>query len=124
MKVLSIKEPYASLIKDRYKCYETRSFKTNYRGELYIHASLSKCNQSDKLSKLITPMYGEIICKCMLVDCIYMDEEFINKIKTENPTEYKCGEYAVGRYAWVLKDIRKIEPIQAKGHLGIWNYKD
>ena len=72
MKVLSIKEPYASLIKDGYKCYETRSFKTNYRGELYIHASLSKCNQSDKLSKLITPMYGEIICKCMLVDCIYM----------------------------------------------------
>lgn len=53
-----------------------------------------------------------------------MDEEFINKIKTENPTEYKCGEYAVGRYAWVLKDIRKIEPIQAKGYLGIWNYKD
>ena len=66
--------------------------------------------------------YGYIIAKCNLVDCIYMDEEFINKIKTENPTEYKCGEYAVGRYAWVLKDIRKIEPIQAKGHLGIWNY--
>ena len=66
--------------------------------------------------------YGYIIAKCKLVDCIYMNEEFINKIKTENPTEYKCGEYDVGRYAWVLKDMRKIEPIQAKGHLGIWNY--
>ena len=88
VKVLSIREPYASLIKDGYKCYETRSFKTNYRGELYIHASLSKSNQNDELSKLITPMYGEIICKCMLVDCIYMTEEFIENVKKNNKMEY------------------------------------
>ncbi len=29
MKVLSIKEPFATLIKDDVKIYETRSFKTN-----------------------------------------------------------------------------------------------
>ena len=137
MKVLSIKEPYASLIKDGYKCYETRSFKTNYRGELYIHASLikdgykcyetrsfktnyrgelyihaslSKCNQSDKLSKLITPMYGEIICKCMLVDCIYMTDEFIENLKKNNEVEYKCGLYEVGRYAWFLENVLVIKP--------------
>ena len=122
MKVLSIKEPYASLIKDGYKCYETRSFKTNYRGELYIHASLSKCNQSDKLSKLITPMYGEIICKCMLVDCIYMTDEFIEKVKLNNE-EYISGIYARDRYAWILKNIEILDkPIKAKGHLGIWNF--
>ena len=40
MKVLSIKEPYATLIKNGIKKIETRSYKTNYRGELYIHASL------------------------------------------------------------------------------------
>ena len=68
--------------------------------------------------------YGYIIAKCKLVDCIYMDEEFVNKIKKENPTEYMCGEYAVGRYAWILEDIKEIEPIQAKGHLGIWNYEN
>lgn len=123
MKVLSIKEPYASLIKDGYKCYETRSFKTNYRGELYIHASLSKCNQSDKLSKLITPMYGEIICKCMLVDCIYMTDEFIDNLKKNNEVEYKCGLYETGRYAWVLENVLAIKPIKAKGKLGIWNFE-
>ena len=42
MKVLSIKEPYATLICNGKKLIETRSWKTNYRGELYIHASLSK----------------------------------------------------------------------------------
>ena len=40
MKVLSIKEPFATLIKNKIKCIETRSWKTNYRGELYIHAGL------------------------------------------------------------------------------------
>ncbi len=42
MKVLSIKEPYASLIMNGDKKIETRSFKTNYRGPLYIHASGKK----------------------------------------------------------------------------------
>ena len=39
MKVLSLTEPYAALIKERKKKIETRSWKTSYRGELYIHAS-------------------------------------------------------------------------------------
>ena len=77
MKVLSIKEPYASLIMMNIKKIETRSFKTKYRGELYIHASLSKANQNSELSKLVNPMYGKIICKCNLVDCVLMTEEFI-----------------------------------------------
>ena len=41
MKVLTIKEPFASLIKDKKKFIETRSWKTKYRGELYIHDGLS-----------------------------------------------------------------------------------
>lgn len=122
VKVLSIKEPYASLIMMNIKKIETRSFKTNYRGELYIHASLSKSNQNSELSKLISPMYGEIICKCSLVDCVLMTDEFIENLKKENPMEYKCGHYEVGRYAWILEDIKIIKPIKAKGKLGIWNF--
>ena len=38
MKVLTIKQPWASLIMLGYKRFEFRSWKTNYRGELLIHA--------------------------------------------------------------------------------------
>lgn len=38
MKALTIKQPWASLIVDGYKCYEFRSWKTNYRGKILIHA--------------------------------------------------------------------------------------
>lgn len=130
MKVLSIKEPFASLIKERIKTVETRSWKTKYRGEIYIHASLKKINIKDeRIKKLLELLpnkdmqYGHIICKCNLIDCIYMDEDYVNNIK-KNKQEYLCGHYEVGRYGWVLELIEVLkEPIPAKGHLGIWNYE-
>ena len=51
MKVLSLTEPYATLIKLGKKKIETRSFKTNYRGELYIHASSTKMPKEWKNNK-------------------------------------------------------------------------
>lgn len=52
-----------------------------------------------------------------------MDDDFLNKINKDK-LEYLCGDYRLGRYAWVLEDIKPISPIPAKGHLGIWNYKE
>lgn len=131
MKVLTIKEPFATLIKNKIKYIETRSWKTNYRGELYIQSSVAKLSKDIKerkeLSKLYVDSeltYGYIICKCNLVDCIYMTEEFIKQEKKKNLTNFIAGRYEVGRYAWVLDNIEPINPIKVKGQLGIWNYKD
>ncbi|NLL02530.1 MAG: ASCH domain-containing protein [Mollicutes bacterium] len=131
MKVISLLEPWASLVKDGIKKIETRSWATKYRGELYIHASQRKLTKKDgftynnqiKLLKNPNLKYGYIIAKCTLADCIYMTEEFIEKIK-KNPKEYICGEYIVGRFAWILKDLEVLKnPIPAKGRLGIWEYR-
>lgn len=131
MKVLSLTEPYATLIKLGKKKIETRSFKTNYRGELYIHASSTKIPKEWKNNKELMSLvdgndlsFGLIICKCNLVDCVYMDEEFLDKIKKDK-LELICGDYRLGRYAWILKDIEVLDkPIFAKGKLGIWNYEE
>lgn len=48
MKVLTIKEPFATLIKNKVKYIETRSWKTKYRGELYIQAGLAKIDKKQK----------------------------------------------------------------------------
>ena len=129
MKVLTIKEPFATLIMNEIKHIETRSWKTNYRGEIYIQASLSKIKKEiyerKELVKLFEKLdmhYGNIICNACLKDCVYMDEDFINKIKLNNQ-EYVCGYYDIGRYAWILDNIEIISPIKVKGKLGIWNYK-
>ena len=128
MKVLSLTEPYATLIKNGIKTIETRSWKTSYRGKLYIHASSTKIPKEYKENKKIMSLvdlnelnYGNIICSCELVDCIEMTEEFIEEIK-KNKNEYITGIYAIGRYAWILKNIQVLDkPIKAKGHLGIWS---
>lgn len=126
MRVVSIKEPYATLINKKIKYIETRSWNTNYRGEIYIHASKGKYPIKEEISHLITAdelNNGYIICKAKLVDSIYIDNDFVQKVKNDDIDNYLCGDYTVGRYAWVLEDVELLDnPIKAKGQLGIWNY--
>ena len=129
MKVLSLTEPYATIIKEGKKAIETRSWKTNYRGKLYIHASSTKIPKKYRENKDLMNLvdinnlnYGYIVCSCELIDCVKMTDEFIEKVKLNNE-EYISGIYARDRYAWILKNIEILDkPIKAKGHLGIWNF--
>ena len=49
---------------------------------------------------------------------------YAEKVKTEDPLNYECGNYTLGRYAWILSDIQYITPIPTKGRLSIWNYNE
>ena len=118
------------MILNKYKTIETRSWKTNYRGELYIHASgkslAKEYLKNSYVLELIKNMdmnYGNIICKGRLVDCKYMDEKFLNEIKKNNQ-EYNLGLYELGRYAWIFEDVVPIRFIPAKGKLNLWNYDE
>ena len=130
MKVLSLTEPYATLIKNGVKSIETRSWKTNYRGKLYIHASATKMPKKYKENKELMSLvdinnlnYGNIICSCELVDCIKMTDEFINDVRNNRKNEYITGIYDNGRYAWILENIEQLDaPIKAKGKLNIWDF--
>ena len=131
MKVLSLTEPYATLIKKGIKNIETRSWKTNYRGKLYIHASSTKIPKKYRenaelmnLVKMEELNYGNIICSCYIVDCIEMTDDFIEKVK-KSKLEYISGVYEKGRYAWILDNIEVLDnPIPSKGQLGIWTVEN
>ena len=88
MKVLTIRQPWATLIMEGYKRFEFRSWKTNYRGELYIHASLSlsKSENVEKANKYLKSEIkpGYILCRCELVNCIPMTKDFIEYIYIES----------------------------------------
>lgn len=128
MKVLTIQEPYATLIRNGQKRIETRSWKTKYRGEVYIHAAKGKKYLNTISNRIVLDLiknidlnYGEIICKADLVDCILMDKEFLSKIKNHFQNEYILGIYEEGRYAWILENIVILkESIPSKGQLNIW----
>ena len=88
MKVLTIKEPWATLIIDGHKKYEFRSWKTNYRGKILIHAGLSL--EKEQLKKFkeynLECSKGMIIGEADLVDCILVTEEFDNELKSIDKT--------------------------------------
>lgn len=148
MKVLTLIQPWATLIALKEKRIETRSWKTNYRGPLLIHAgkkiekhicksepffSVLNSNSIDELDKLLT---GLIIAKCNLIDCVKMsDWELDSSFNAVSATlengqlivgnELNFGDYTPGRFAWILDDVEILkEPIPAKGQLGLWNYKE
>ena len=130
MRVLTLKEPFASLIGEKIKTIETRSWRTNYRGELYIHASISKVPKNDERIQYLSNQieggfhYGTIFLKCNLVDCVLITQEFAHKVEQISMLNYLAGDYTVGRYAWMLEDVEYINPIPAKGHLSIWRYNE
>lgn len=126
MKVLTIKEPWATLIIDGYKKYEFRSWKTNYRGKILIHAGMSL--EQDMLERFkdynLKCSKGAIIGEAFLVDCILVDDKLNEKLRNIDKTVYGKSNH-VETYAWKLENVKKYKnPIYIKGKLGLWNYED
>lgn len=126
MKVLTIKQPWASLIIDGYKEYEFRSWKTKVRGEVLIHASKSLEKDAMKRFKHLDLEYptGKILGKVTITDCIKVTKEFEDNLITQNELVYGASRGRDG-YAFKLDQVEKWEtPKDAKGSLGFWNYDE
>ena len=126
MKVLTIKEPWASLIINGYKKYEFRSWKTNYRGKILIHAGMTLEKENAKRFQEYNLEYynGAIVGEALITDCILVDVKFNEKLRKINPLVYAKSNH-VETYAWKLENIKKYDkPIYIKGKLGLWNYEE
>ena len=86
MKVITIKQPFASLIAEGIKEYEFRTWKTKYRGEILIHAGKSIDKKAIKKFEKYNLDYptGCIIAKVSLTDCIKIDDEARKMLKEKN----------------------------------------
>ena len=72
VKVLTVKQPWATLIVEGIKKYEFRSWKTKYRGEILIHAGLSEEKEEMEKFKSLNLDFskGKIIGIVNIVDCL------------------------------------------------------
>ena len=128
MKVLTIKQPFATLIIEGLKEYEFRTWKTKYRGEFLIHAGKGVDKKAMEKFKHLNLEYpsGCIIAKATITDCVYVDEELRESLKQKNDKVYYgivnkdsnwCG------YGFKLENIEKITPIEINGKLSLWDYE-
>ena len=125
MKVLTIKQPWATLIMQGDKRFEFRGWQTKYRGELLIHAGKGIDKEAIKrLSKYLPkelPL-GKILGKVTLVDCIKMSPEFKEELLKENRDIYTKSSFQEN-YGWQIDNVQVFdEPIEAKGHLSLSEY--
>ena len=123
MKVITIKQPWASLICEGIKDIENRTWKTNYRGRVLVHASanpdkqpymLFNDDQADAIDNIIMDVLGYyqhtslIIGSVELVDCVQ---------------NYPSIWAEKGVWNWVLANpMSFLEPIPCKGKLRFWDY--
>ena len=127
MKVLTIKQPFATLIAEELKEYEFRTWKTKYRGVFLIHAGKSIDEKAMKKFEQYHLEYptGCIIEKATLTDCIKIDDNVRKELQSKNPLVYAraINDIYWDGYGFKLENVEKIEPIPVSGKLSFGEYK-
>jgi activating signal cointegrator 1 len=166
MKALTLTQPWASLVAIGAKKIETRSWSTDYRGPLAIHAAkglgpvggktgLRALIESQPFNRALCDVgsngmldwwgkdvvdelpLGAIVAVCRLVSVIQIDRIEGNwlhgaamidgsPVMTHLTSQERAfGDYAPKRFAWLLTDLRPIDPpIPAKGALSLWDWDE
>lgn len=123
MKALSLTQPWASAIALGIKHWETRSWPTNLRGEICIHAAKkfpADCKEfAEEMGFALGGLpLGAIVAVCDLTQC--KDTRLL--VLELSETEKLYGDYADGRYAFLMENVRRLKkPLEARGALGFWD---
>ena len=147
MKAISLWQPWASLVAVAAKQIETRSWATQYRGPLVIHAALKwdarirEIAAEPRMRNLLAIdrwaieypyrlTRGAAVALVDLVDvadirsdCMIGQTDWKTyPLPTGN--ELLFGNYTPGRYAWLFQNIRKLKtPVLLKGRQQLWTLK-
>jgi hypothetical protein len=129
VKALTVKNPWAWWIVHGYKTssgilykdVENRTWKTDYRGKIFVHASKRPCDIQTSLEGVFTDM---AFLKAIVYETAHYNGMSIGGVEITDCTRTPGSKWAEpGMGHWILKNfIPCAEPIPAKGKLGLWNY--
>lgn len=150
MLTLSLWQPHASLVATQAKRFETRSWRTRYRGRLLIHAAKGGLSKTELIHQLslwsiqggLAPLKGQpldlkghswpgvntsdlpfgcVVCMVRLVDIFKTDDMTQAQIGLDRP----FGDFSLGRYAWLFKDVMPcLVPMPWPGRQGLFDIPD
>ena len=133
MRALSVLNPWADLIVSQAKTIENRTWRTNYRGPLAIHAGKSRRLYAGSgygrpagigaVAEVFLERYGcrlplpdevafgAIVGVVELLDCVPL---------ADLPPDLAGSRFAEGPWCWILGSARRIEPIPCLGQQQLW----
>lgn len=139
MNAISLWQPWASLVAERLKRWETRHWRPPLRGDVAIHAAKrwgrdqreycvwllkrsSGFDWHDSERILIEslarePVLGAVVALVYLGD-VEPSERLITRLDSR---EILLGDYGPGRFGWCLDPVRRLrEPLPLRGRQGFW----
>jgi len=138
VKVISIWQPWCSLIVEGHKLFETRSWpapksligqRIGIAATKVIRPEQFACYNDENFQQFYSetglPELMDLPRGCILGTAILhasevMTEDFMDDVTIEEQT---FGVWAVGRYAWRLREPEVFKtPIVARGKQGVWDY--
>lgn len=131
MKTLTIDSYWAWAILHGSKRIENRTWPSNYRGPIAIHAGKTRKRDADAVQEiqeidyasLATPeqadsIRGKIVAVCNMTDVFDLSKDESRLWPEERAFDER---WTTGPYCFVLDDVQAIdEPIPAKGKMGFW----
>ena len=124
MRTISVRQPFAMLIVRGGKDIENRSWSTEYRGPLLIHAGVKPMSKSDWqwIKDLVKWNHDRGI---MAPDIIPADVQYGGIVGmvtlADVVTESQSGWFDAGGFGWVLTQPRLLPFHPCKGQLGFWD---
>ncbi|HET8631127.1 MAG TPA: ASCH domain-containing protein [Thermomicrobiales bacterium] len=144
VKAISLYQMWASAVARGVKRVETRSWRTEYRGILLIHASAKVpedvaawldtdqplrdlCAQHELRHRDLPK--GAVVGVAYLGGCLSTDserlDEWIVRECAEPDDEYLLGDFSPGRHGWLLGAACELRwPVKARGYPGLWTPDD
>lgn len=132
MKCISLWQPWATLIAIEAKQFETRSWSTDVRGRIAIHAAKRPVTRADITPQIGKTLYaanygtllslplGVVVCTVELTDCLSVGEAMAKGLISDQ--ERFFGDYSLGRYCWRLENVELVNNAPAVGRQGFWNW--
>jgi hypothetical protein len=140
MKTITIKQPFAYLICSGIKDVENRTWKTNFRGRVLIHATakfdknFAKCEALDMFFteeqiKQIDNYSSNVLCGSKYTDDSLHTSAIIGSVEIVDCVKNHPSIWAIqDMYHWILSNpILFVNPVKnIKGKLSFWdfNYKN
>lgn len=112
-RALSVRQPWANLLVEGRKVVELRSWRTDFEGLVWIHASRAEGPGDSRLVR------GAYVGAVTLIGCLELDDE---RWETWRGSHQDPGGFVPGTWGWLMDDAMKFEePLEGRGQLGLYH---
>jgi len=124
VKALSVRQPWAELILQGRKSIELRTWGTNYRGLLAVHAGQEVNPEACAVFALrpSTLARGAVLGTVRVVEMVPLDQEAWAALREQH---LALGPYRSGLVGWRLADPQRLpQPVVLPGRMGLFDVPD